>query len=137
MPLYAYEKATNPEKVMVMRAFRQRDVEDVDRLVEISKGNRETVKTENDWQVLNELCVFYIQRWPQEWMDFRSTMPDIRQTRKSRGYSTSKEIKYVAAIPPRLMKLIKVIFPYQQWNKKFLYEFIRRFKPFQVAGVGN
>lgn len=137
MPLYAYEKATNPDKVMIMRAFRQKDVEDVDRLVELSKGNRETVKTDEDWNVLANIIVFYIQRWPNEWMEFRNSMPDIRQTRKSGGYSGSKEIKYLAALPFRLERLIKVIFPHNQFNKSFSNKFIKKFKVFQVGGIQN
>jgi hypothetical protein len=137
MSVYAVEKALNPEHTMMLRAFRQRDVEDVDALVKLSRGNREDIRVESDWAVLNELMVFYIRRWPDEWMEFRNTMPGIRQTRRAKGYSQSKEIKYIAAMPSRLMKLIKVIFPYQQFNKKFMYEFMRRTKAFQVGGVSN
>lgn len=137
MSLYAFEKTQNPEQKFMMRAFRERDVQDVDKLVELSRGNRETVKTDKDWQILNELIVFYITRWPNEWTEFRSTMPDIRQTRGKGGYSSTKEILYLAALPFRLERLIKTIFPYQQYNKKFMYEFCRRFKAFQVAGVQN
>lgn len=137
MSLYAYEKAENPDQVMVMRAFRKRDVEDVERLIEISKGNRETVKTDDDWNVLANVIVFYIQRWPDEWMEFRKTIPEIRNTRNTRkghGYSDSGEIKYLAAIPFRLERLIKAIFPYQHYDKKFSNQFIKRFKVFQVGG---
>lgn len=127
----------NPDQIMLLRAFRQRDVDAVDKIVELSRG-REDVKTESDWKVLLAVVEFYIRRWPDEWMEFRSTMPDIRQTRnvnKKHGYSDSKEIKYLAAIPLRLERLIKICFPQNQFNKKFSYEFIRRFKAFQVAGA--
>lgn len=137
MEFYAAHKVMNPEDRLMLRAFRVQDVEDVDKLVQLSRGKRETVKTESDWHVLSELIVFYIQRWPQEWMEFRNTMPDIRKSRNARGYSKSKEIKYVASIPLRLERLIKAIFPMNQFNKKFSYEFIRRFKVFQVGGEQN
>lgn len=137
MPLYAFAKAANPDQVMMLRAFREKDVEDVDRLVEMSRGNRETVKTDKDWQILNELIVFYIKRWPNEWMEFRASMPEIRQSRRAGGYSKSKEIMHVASLPFRLERLIKVIFPYQQYDKKFMWEFVRRFSAFRVAGVQN
>lgn len=135
--LYAFERMLNPEQQFQRRLFRKRDVQDVDKLIEISKGNRDEVKTDDDWNVVANIIVFYIQRWPNEWTEFRSTMPDIRQTRGRGGYSGSKEIKYVAAIPLRLERLIKSIFPHNQFNKKFSYEFIRRFKAFQVGGVQN
>lgn len=137
MEFYATHKALHPDERIMLRAFRQRDIKDVDRLIEISKGNREDVKTESDWNVVANLVVFYIQRWPQEWEEFRRTIPDIRQTRGAGGYSASKEIKYVGAIPLRLERIIKAIFPQNQFSKKFLYQFIRRFKVFQVGGVQN
>ena len=134
---YAAHKLTHPEDPLVLRAFRQRDIDDVDRLIEISKGHREDIKTESDWNVVANLVVFYIQRWGAEWTEFRNSLPDIRQSRGSGGYSRSREIKYVGAIPLRLERLIKAIFPNYQMNKKFLYQFIRRFRVFQVGGVQN
>lgn len=122
-----------------MRAFREADVEAVDKIVELSRG-REDVKTESDWKVVLAIVEFYIRRWPHEWMEFRNTVPDIRNTRNTsgkHGYSQSKEIKYLAAIPLRLERLVKICFPMNQVNKKFMYEFIRRFKAFQVAGWNN
>lgn len=138
MEFYAAHKILHPEDRIMLRAFRQRDIDDVDRLIEISRGHRESVKTEEDWNVLANIIVFYIQRWPDEWMEFRSTIPDIRQTRRVDGYSQSKEIKYLAAIPLRLERLIKAIFPMNQFNKPFSYKFIKKFKAFQVGGApGN
>lgn len=137
MEFYAAHKTLHPEEKIMLRAFRQKDLEDVDKLVELSRGNREEVKTEEDWNVLASLIVFYVQRWPDEWMEFRNTLPDIRQTRGNGGYSKSREIKYVLSLPFRLERLIKAIFPRNQFNKKFSYQFIRRFKIFQVGGVQN
>ena len=137
MEFYAGHKALHPEQKIMLRAFRQRDLDDVDKLIEISKGHREAVKTESDWNVVGNLVVFYMQRWPHEWMEFRNTIPDIRQTRGAGGYSQSREIKYVGALPLRLERIIKAIFPNNQFNKKFAYQFIRRFKVFQVGGVQN
>ena len=134
MSFYGAHQALHPDDDITLKVYTQRDVDAVDKLLELSKGNREEIRTEEDWNVLANLVVFYIQRWANEWMEFRQTMPDIKETRRKGGYSKSKEIKYVGAMPPRLMKLIKIIFPYQQYDKKFMYEFIRRFQVFQVGG---
>ncbi len=133
----ALQKMEDPESKIFMRAFRAKDVDDVDKLLEISRGNREVVKTDNDWNVLANLVVFYIKRWPSEWEEFRKTLPDIRKSRRAGGYSKTKEILYVASLPFRLERLIKVIFPYQQYDKKFMWEFVKRFKIFRVAGEQN
>ena len=137
MDLYAFEKMQHPEQVMVLRAFKRKDVDDVERLVQISRGNREKVESESDWAVLTELVNFYVERWPDEWTEFHKSMPDIRGTRRGGGYSESKEMKYLAAIPLRLERLIKAVFPLNQFNKDFSNKFVRRFKVFKVGGEGN
>lgn len=137
LPLYAYQKAEHPEHKIVLRQYRKTDVEAVDELVELSRG-RTDVRTESDWTLLDKIIMFYTQRWPQEWEEFKNTLPDIRETRGEGGYSGSKEIKYLAAIPLRLERLIKACFPYNQWNKKFANKFVKRFsRGFQVGGVNN
>jgi hypothetical protein len=46
-------------------------------------------------------------------------------------------MKYVGALPNRLERLIKVIFPYQHWNKEFVNKLVKRFKIFKVGGENN
>lgn len=137
IPLYAYEKTIHPEKEFVWRQFRKKDITDVDKIVEISRGNRETIKKESDWVVVEHLLRFFYERWPEEFKEFKTTIPDIRKTRNNKGYSKSKEIMYVGALPQRFMRLIKVVFPYQQFDKKFIYKLVKRFPLFKVAGEGN
>jgi hypothetical protein len=135
-PLYTYEKITNPEKQLVLRAYKKNLVEGVDRLVEKGRG-RQSITTESDWALLEEIVKFFIKEWPHEWLDYKKTIPDIRQTRKSGGYNSNKEMKYVGALPNRLERLIKVIFPYQHWNKEFVNKLVKRFKIFKVGGENN
>lgn len=123
LEFYAAHKTLHPEDRIMLRAFRKQDIVDVDRLLEISKGNRESIKTNEDWNVLANLVIFYIQRWPQEWKEFRTILPDIRSSRNTGGYSKSKEIMHVASLPFRLERLIKIIFPQQQYTKKFIWNF--------------
>lgn len=138
MEFYAAHKQLNPQDRIMLRAFRKSDVEDVDELVRISRGNRQTVKTQADWEVVENIIRFYIKRWPQDWAEFARSMPDIRQSRNPGGMSKSKNMVYLAAIPLRLERLIKIIFPFNQVNSKFSHELIRRFgKGFQVGGVQN
>jgi hypothetical protein len=131
-PLYTYEKMKDPSKHLVIRAFKKSLVMGVDRLVELARG-RDSISTDSDWMVLERVVEFYANEWPEEWAEFVKTIPDIRATRNEKGLSVSKEIKYVGAIPPRLERLIKVVFPHQVWDKKFLYSLVRRFKIFKVS----
>jgi hypothetical protein len=137
LPNYVYEKSVHPDAPIVWRQYEKTVVEDVDKIVELSHGNREVVKTSKDWEILEELLKFYIKRWPQEFAEFKETIPNIRHSRRDGGYSKSKETMYVGAIPPRFMKLIKVIFPQQQFDKKFVWKMVTKIPLFRVGGVNN
>jgi len=133
--IYAFEKHKNPEKKLWWVQVSKKDLEDVDRLVELSHGHRDVVSTQKDWTVVEELLKFYSARWPVEFDEFKKTIPQIKATRRKGGYSVSKEIKYVASFPPRFERLIKSVFPLQQFNKDFIYKFIRKFTLFKVGGA--
>ncbi len=132
---YIFEKETNPDAKIVLKAFRKSVVETVDNIVALAHGQRDFVVNESDWKVVEALCNFFAYQWPQEFEEFKATIPDIRSSRNDGGYSENKEMMYVGAIPPRLMKLIKAIFPAQQWDKKFTNKFVNRFKLFKVGGA--
>jgi len=139
LPFYTLEKSLNPKKKLYRMQVRRRDLNDIDRLLEISKGHRETVSTQADWEVLDEVLKFFVNRWPHEFKDFRDAMPQIRATRNRGGYSKNKETMYLGALPPRFERLIKTMFPLQQMgNKEFMYKLVNRYsKLFKVGGEDN
>ena len=111
----------------------KQDLDAVDYLVKIGRG-RTSVKTANDWAVVGNIFEFWTRKWPYEWREFASTIKDIRVTRRSKtGKSASGGIKYVGALPPRFMRLIKVIFPYQQFDKKFVNKLVNNVKITKVG----
>lgn len=128
-----YEKMQNPNKRIFMRQFKAADVQAVDKLIELAGDNRDVVKTENDWRLVEIIMQFFMERWPQEFRDFYTSIPKIREA-KGRGYSKTKEIKHIGSMPDRFMRLVKVIFPYQQFDKKFTYKLIRRI-PLLAVGI--
>lgn len=133
---YVTEKMLNPDSQFVVRAFEREVVDTVDAIVELAHGERDFVRTDSDWRVFEELLKFWAKRWPDEYMEFKSAVSDIRATRNSGGYSQSKEIKYVGALPSqRFMKMVKSIFPAQQWDKKFTNKFVKKFPLFKVGGA--
>jgi hypothetical protein len=131
---YKAHKAMNPSQKLYWAAFKKNDVDTIDHLVEISKGKRETIKSQKDWEIVSELLDFFAQRWPEEFKDFKQAIPDIRKSRRAGGYSKSKEIKYVGAFPPRFERLLRVIFPLQQFNKDFVNKLVKRIPLFKVGG---
>jgi hypothetical protein len=134
IPIYKFEKTQHPEKKLWWLALRQKDVEDVDRLVGLSHGNRETVETPKDWAILEEVLKFFINRWPEEFKEFKEAVPQIKATRRRGGYTQNKEMMYLASLPPRFERLIKAVFPKQQFDKEFVYKLINRYKIFKVGG---
>lgn len=129
---YIYEKETNPDAQIVVRAFQRKMVEQVDRIVELAHGQRDFVTSESDWRVVEELFAFFAKEWPQEYTEFKSAMSDIRRL-KGVGYSKDKEILHTGSIPPRLMKMVKAIFPAQQWDKTFVNKLVRKYPLFKVG----
>lgn len=130
---YVYEKESDPNAQIVLRAYQKRIVDMVDHIVELAHGQRDFVTSDTDWKVVEEIIRFFSLQWPNEFNEFRSVVSDIRATRGDGGYSESREIKYTGSIPPRLMRMIKAIFPAQQWDKKFTNKFVNRFKLFKVG----
>lgn len=117
-----------------VRLHTKKDVEDVNYLVRLSHLCGGSVTTDKDWQVIAKLFEFWTRRWPDEWQEFGKTIIDIRQTRlNKRGVSASNEIKYVGALPPKFVRLIKAIFPEQQFDKKFVYSLTNKIKITKVG----
>ncbi len=134
---YIYEKTVNPEANLVWKTYQKRLVDKVDRIVELAHGQRDLVKNEEDWKIVEVLVDFFANEWPNEFNEFKKSIPDIRHSRRLNGYSKDKEIKYVGAIPVKLMRIVKAIFPDQEWDKEFLYKFIKRFPLFKIGGEQN
>lgn len=130
--LYMGVKQTDPNVQLVWKSFERRLVDQVDAIVELAHGERELVKSDADWKIVEELVKFYARNWPAEFKEFKESIPDIREY-KGEGYSRSREIKHVASMPGRLMNIMKAIYPLQQWDKKFTDKFIKRFPLFKVG----
>lgn len=129
---YAAHKQMHPDDLIVLKQFERRKVEQVDAIVRLAHGERDLVSTESDWKVVEEIIKFFANEWPQEYREFKEVMPEIKQA-KGEGYSQSREILHVGSVPPRLMKMIKAIFPSQQWDKKFTSKLVKKFPLFRVG----
>jgi hypothetical protein len=134
---YIYEKTTNPDARIVWKQYERRLVDRTDRIVELAHGERDVVKTQSDWHVVSELLNFWCDEFPLEFQDFKNQIVDIRRSRNADGYSSTREIKYVGALPPRFMKMIKIIFPFQQFDKTFMNKLVNKITLFKVGGENN
>lgn len=126
------ELLQNPQ--VNQRLFRQEDVEAADLILKKSGYNRTAVESESDWQVIDMIVSFFSLRWPEEAQEFQQTLRDVKASRKPKGDSDSKEMRYLTALPIRLTKLIKAVFPFQQFDKKFMYKFLKKYPVLKVGG---
>lgn len=113
-------------------------VDIVDALVRLAHGRGgSAVTTEYDWKLVEDLVNFWVQQYPKEAKKFFSSLSGIREAREGNdGYSESKEMQYIASFPQdgKLLRFIKICFPHQQFDKKFMSKFIRRFPKFKIGG---
>lgn len=117
-----------------LKLYRSSDVDSVDAVLQLTKGYPGPIAKESHWKALEALIDFYFRKWPQEANDFFKQMVEIKRTRlNSKGESASKEIKFLAALPPTLHRLLRAAFPLQEMNKDFMYKLTRRFKKFRVG----
>lgn len=137
VPLYEFEKMRDPSFDYVMKPVKRADIEAVDYLNKIAGGQHSTVETVSDWGIVAKILEFWCRRWPSEWQEFAKSMSEIRATRARKdGYSREQGrhgVRYLGAIPLRLMRLIKVIFPDQQWNREFTDKFTNNIKITKVG----
>lgn len=131
--VYEFEKMKNPNFQYTHVQVPKVTLRAVDSLLN-KVGARDDIKTESDWLALEEVFKFYEAFWPDDARDFKKAIPDIRSISAPGGYSESKEIRYVGAVPPILMRLMKIVFPNQQWDKKFSNRFVQKYKTFDVGG---
>lgn len=134
---YVYEKMTDPNANIVWKQYEKRLVDRTNRIIELAHGERDVVKSQSDWDVVGELLNFWYEEYPNEYQEFRGSITEIRRSRNADGYSSSREIKFVGALPPRFMKMIKVIFPFQQFDKSFVNKLVKRIPMLKVGGVDN
>lgn len=139
MPLYVHEKLNDPQSQFMLRQFRENDVMFVDKLISEHKsaGGNDTVKTDKDWDVLKNAFTYFARRWPEDYQTYRSTQESIRKTRGKGGYSKSREIKYLASLPLRFERIIKRLYPKQQFDKAFMYKIVKRMPIFKIGGEQN
>lgn len=139
MPIYVHEKMNDPNARFVMRQIREDFVKYVDHLLLERKrlACNEEVRQDKDWELLKYAFTTFAKNWPMEYSEFKDQIATIRHTRRDKAYSQSKEMQYVGALPFRFERIIKVLFPMQNVDKKFIWELVRRMKVFKVTGEGN
>lgn len=110
------------------------DVEFVDMMLNKLGRNAAFVETDKDWELIGDLIRWFIYRFPEESKEFKESLSMIRNTRANeKGYSKTKEIKYIAILPPRFLRIFQKFYPLQELNKSFMAKFLKKFPLFKIA----
>ncbi len=137
LPVYELEKQKDPTRNFVYRQFRDDDVKFVDMLVEQSLACNKKVVNDKDWDLVKSAFTHFANRWPEEFKEFKESVDLIRRTRNAKGYSKTKEIQYVGALPMRFERILKICFPENELNKEFLWKLVKKMPIFKVANEKN
>ena len=118
---------------MHWRPFSKHQVACVDAILKAANGKHGSVESELDWKLLEEMWKIYAWFFPAEVEAFKQSVAETRATRNVGGYSATKEMIYLGAIPGRFMKMVQVIFDTQRFDKKFSNKLVKRLSLFAVA----
>ncbi len=98
-------------------------VEAVDYLIDIAKknGSKDHVQTSADWATIREIFVLYAKMYPKHYEEFIKGIKEFRQIELSHGIGGDKgaRIQHVLEVPDKFHAMVKIIFPLQEWNRKF------------------
>lgn len=108
----------------------------VDKIVELRKGRPTFVDGEKDWEVIWELFVLWYTEYPEHYEEFQRSIQALRDSLK-RSDAIAKEgesmIQHQLEVPEMFHRMIKICYPDQQWDRKFVKELSRRIPVLKVA----
>jgi hypothetical protein len=125
-----------PEKIFNRDAhyvpFEKEIVGFTDKLIEIAhrNGSQDSVTHETDWKTIEFMYKGFKILYPKSARDFEKIMQMTRTaTRFNKGISTegSAKLQYMMEIPAPFYRMMKVIFPLQEWDRKFVNKFVSHF----------
>lgn len=106
----------------------------IDNLLEMHKkrGSPTQVSSESDWDTLSYIIKGFTVLYPQLAKDFFDNMTRWRQLSASHGVSREGEarVQHQLEVPEKIHGMIKIVYPDQKWDKKFVAKFARRFSSF-------
>lgn len=110
----------------------------IDALLNVAKknGSKSRVETSFDWNTIEFMYKGWRILFPQTAESFEKHMNDVRHHSNTVGTAKEKggaEVQYQLELPRPLHDMMKVIFPDQKWDKKFIQSFIKHFPTLRAA----
>lgn len=97
----------------------------MDKLVDVAKrnGSKNVVETSLDWKTIEFMYKGFKILYPMSARDFENSMNFFRtseQFNKGMSKEGSALIQHLVEVPAPLYHMVKVIFPLQPWDRKFI-----------------
>ncbi len=108
----------------------------VDKIVELRKGRPTFVDGDKDWEVIWELFVLWYTEYPEHYEEFQRSIQELRDNLKRKDAITKEGgamIQHQLEVPEMFHRMVKICYPDQQWDRKFVRELSRRIPVLKVA----
>ena len=106
-------------------------VDFIDKLLDVAKtnGSKDDIKTSYDWKTLEFLYKGWSILYPVSARDFEKHMKRVRTDTRNNGvvHEGSAMLQSLVEIPQPLYRMIRIIFPKQKWDRKFIDRFVTYF----------
>lgn len=123
----------------IRQEFFQRHVVDAtDAIVIAAKknGSKDKVQTSKDWETMAVIVNVWSILHPKDYSRFVESQKKIKANLINRNASAKGKggaiIQHKMEMTPQLMQMIKVIFPLQEWDSKFIAQFTRKMPLFKI-----
>lgn len=131
------DKKFDPNEGITRVPYPKAVVEWIDKMLEFKKIHncQNIVEGDSEWDLIDYLYKGWQIVYPDESSNFEQSMDFIRRHTVNKGIAKDKGeamIQHQLEVPENFYKMFRVLFPYQNWDKKFVTKFINHFPQFDV-----
>jgi hypothetical protein len=108
----------------------------VDRIVELAKDRPTFIDGDKDWEIIWELFTLWCDQYPAHYMEFQKSIKMIRDTLKDENGFIKEDgglIQKQLEVPETFYTMIKIFYPDQKWDRKFVAGLAKRIPILKVA----
>jgi hypothetical protein len=133
------EKIFNPIKGIKQVPFETPLVKFVDHIIDerIRLGRPTKITNDNHWSLILFIVNGWYALYPEYASEFIEHMKRVRRTANALGVAREGEaiLQHQIEVPQSLFSMIKVAFPEQKWDKKFVLKFARKLPAFKGSDI--
>lgn len=108
----------------------------VDRIMELRRGRPTFVDGDQDWVVLVELFKLWADEYPDQFQEFANSISIIKSELNNKN-AIAKDgeamMQHQLEVPEMFYKMVKIVYPDQVWDRKFVKGLARNIPIMKVA----